>query len=689
MGCEMRVRIILTFILSLTVFANEFSNFTLNTNLENMESAAVYESNDIRNYSNIYDQIQGTYNDNYSLIGNRLANESLSGWFGGVNMIGYRHSNDFSTFKVVFNRSIAPALFEEDKYIVNDEVTIEVDASKFLSQLAQEEIIDISQQNLQAFAGLAFKRTMRFNHFADSVQEGLQTRHDKLFLMYKFFRGRRLAQLNDYDYLTKEDSFTVKAGGLVTAPVLTYGAIGAGALYKYENKAKVTVHKLGPEDKKAAHEALRLSVERSKVRSLGVNAVLIADFFKILRLTLFRYDFELSEEESNKVYLSLTHQDLSNEGKLDQLDHILRYRNFDYDLFAENIVSRELRQKQLMTSKYSLFLIGGVKQSQSENTEIIKDGILHKFFKHSYEKLKYKENFMSRIVLSLLGPLIGYNQLANRTEVSQRLTTIDYEAEIDLLKTKEDYDIFEKNVFTMSLTNKYKFAPDKRLKDSKVKETMVSEIISKTRSYDTFKAPLQNDVTAPSEFNASYIMDNNNVAYFMKRQSNTVYNVFDDVCKVKSKGIFSFFRSLFSGCKKRLYSRYFNFLKEWSSANYTGDLYKVCSKKYRWRYLFRPSKRRKMVAKCMEISSRVSDEHMAHNLPLWRFKDVVSTLHNEFHHINHMKILFGEFNNRGSVNLTSKQGIPYRGYFNEGQVKENIVDQFRMENNLRSPASLQ
>ena len=672
------------------VFAGEFSTFEKGAAFGNVANGTeALDPSDIRNFSNIYGQILSSYNSTYDSIGSRLAKDAANGFFGGINMIGWRHANEFSNFKVSFNRSIAPSLFQEDKFIVSDEMIVEIDASKFLKKMADEDVINISDQNLAAFAGLAFKRTMRFNHFASSVEDGLQTNFDKLFFMFKYFNGDKFHKLSSYDFLIKEDSFTVNAGAMATVPIYTYGAIGAGVLYKYEKKSKVSIQKIGPLDEAEENENIRLTVEDTRGTSAGANVTLVVDFFKLLQMTLLSYDFEYTYSKTYKTYLSLYDEDLRNIDKMSKVKNLLRFKSFDPVIFANNIKSKELRQKEIQKSRYLAFIFGGVKNSQTEYTEIVKDGKLRKFFTHNYEKLRYRENFFSKILTSILGKLIGYDQLAARTEVNSKAVEISYEADLDLLKSKRDYNIFNKNVFTMGFESKIRVNQKTRLNAKKIESKMRQAIAQRSNSYSKFKMAFDTtNISAPSEFTSEIMLDNSNVQRFMKLSASSVFSKFKSVCRGKSRGLFGKLRSLFSSCRRRLYGNYNSFLKEWTTTNYDGNVYKKCKRKYRWRYLFRRSKRTAMIQKCMEISYKKKRNIQMLELPLWKFKDVANNMNNYIVDVRDLNYFFGSFSNKGSFSAMLNGNTPYKSYYSEGSDKQNILTQFKVNNQLRSPASL-
>lgn len=672
---------------SLNSFAQQFSTFQLGQALLNSQASST-NPNNIANYSDVYGQILSHYQTNYETIGSRLADQSINnGIFGGTNMVGWKHANDFSSFKVLFNRSIAPALFVEDKYIVNDEMIIEIDAAAFLKKLKNEDVINISDKNLLAYAGLTYKRTMRFNHFADNVSDGLQTKFDHLFFIFKYFKPESLHQLSDYDYVTKEDSFTLGAGGMATAPIGTYFSGGIGVYSNFVKKSKVTVQKLGPDDEKEENEVLRLTAEDTKGIEAGANATLLMDFFGLLKLTLFQYDFEYSYEGSYKTYLSLYQQDLTDSQVMGQVEQVLKFKNYNNAILADNIKTKEMRQKEVKTSKFLAFIWGGIRNAATEFSEILKEGVVFKFFTHNYEKLSYKENFFSKLLTAALGKLLGFEQLAARTEVESKTVSINYEASENILNTKRDFNIFADNILTVELGNRYRIDQNSKLAKDKVKSAMKDRLVNRTNSYSLFQAVFNNAITAPAEFNSQIMLDNTNLEVFIRQNSSNVFSILNNICSSKSKNIFSKLRSLFGGCKHQLYGSYNNFLKEWTTVNFGGYVYKKCSKKYRWKYIFRPSKKKVMIQKCMETENKIAGDLRDKSLPLWRFKDFSNDLVNNVETVNSLHQIFGSFNNKGYFQATVNGATGYKNYFNEGKVKANIITQFQLENNLRAPAS--
>lgn len=687
LGERVKIKILLVLLLSFKVFSEDLASLKLSDILLNSQTS----SGDIRYYSDVYSQIMNEYQNTYIQLGNRYAQGAINnGLFGGTNMIGWKHANDFSSFKVLFNRSVAPNLFSEEGYIVNDEMVIEIDVSKFIKKLANDEVIKITDQNLLAFGGLVFKRTFRYNHFAATLEDGLQTNFDHLFFIFNYLKADNFHKLSDYDYITKEDTFTLSAGALGTAPVTSYISIGAGVFLSAVKKSKVSLQKLGIEDEKKANENIRLTSEDELSLGSGANVTLLIDVFKLLQLTLFSYDFEYTRSKTYKVYLSVFDRDLADTAKLSEISKVLSFKKFDSSLLAENLTTKEYRQKEIKNSKYLAFLWGGIKNSATEMIEILKDNTVYRFFNHHYEKISYKENLLSKILVALLGKLVGFEQMAARTETTQHDVDINYEAQVNIIDSKEDFNIFDDNILSIDFGYRQRVDSSSKKKLKELKQTISDAVKARSQQIDLYSKYIEvNTLVAPVEFQSAVQLNNKNIEVFMKKNSQDVFSVFKKMCKSKSRSVFSFITSLFNPCQTKLNHSYTTFLKEWTTLNYSGALYNSCSSKYKYSFFMSKAKKLSLISKCMEISNKTNEDFRNKNFPLWRFKDVANNINNYTKSLDYFEELFGEFSNKGQIHLNYKNGLSYKNYFKEGNYKGNILTQFQIDNRLRAPASVE
>ena len=230
--------------------------------------------------------------------------------WGGVNHIGLDYSKDFLDFSVSMRRQVAPDLFHDERYIVTDIMDIYVNASKLFEKCRDNGSIDISDEQLKAIAGLTFKRSYRFNHFADNYQDALTLNLNRLFFSFTYFRSKNFLRLNPGEFITKEDYLGVYAGLASHLPVGHGFSAHLGALAKYERVGKVEIYSPLEDEKTDSEDDLRINYERFTASNLGITAGLTGDFLRLLRLTLFQYDFSYTLEKKYKTFLNFSNEEI-------------------------------------------------------------------------------------------------------------------------------------------------------------------------------------------------------------------------------------------------------------------------------------------------------------------------------------------------------------------------------------------
>ena len=375
----------------------------------------------VGNEADLYQQIAKEFNLVYESIGKSKAEGILAGnglsVTGGLNSIGFSYKKPFLNFNVSVDRNLAPNLFDDKLWIVTDTFNVDIDASKILGGLRDSGAIKMSEQNLAAFAGVVFKRKFTWIHYANSYEEGLSSHFEKLFLPFNSLAFSNMTGLEANEMIFKEDSISVKAGGLVSAPLYT-GLTGmAGVLAKFEKLSRVEVVSLGDSN-------LQISSEKSTIGTLGTSLAVQADFLKLLRLTLLSYDFSYELESNYKIYMNINQLELVG---LDEqaplameISQILKNREADLDVLAPYVISEEKRITQTIMHKYNFLLLGAQKSSKTQQIEITKDGKVKNFFRHYYEKMMFTEDALTRffasIVYALTNSDVTATQLASDTK---------------------------------------------------------------------------------------------------------------------------------------------------------------------------------------------------------------------------------------------------------------------------------
>ena len=219
-------------------------------------------------YQNIgYDQTDLILDFNDSFI---LGNENNSGFI-------WEHP--FGSFSVKVERQVLPNNYGNYDWIVNDTFTISIDAEKYLGDLQKDGLIEISDTALGAFIGIVFKRIYTYNHFAETYQEGLVSDYSKAFLSFQKFRENTIHELEEYEFISKEDVMVASAGAELSIPVIWALAANAEVYAQYNQLKRVTVQAMSAAE--SENEKLVISLEKTKGASTGASIGLQIDFFNL------------------------------------------------------------------------------------------------------------------------------------------------------------------------------------------------------------------------------------------------------------------------------------------------------------------------------------------------------------------------------------------------------------------------
>lgn len=645
--------------------------------------------------ADLYQQIANEFNLEYENIGKREAAKVLAGnalsITGGLNSIGFSYKKPFINFGVSVDRNLAPDLFDDKRWIVTDTFTVDIDASKVLGSLRDSGAIDMTEQNFAAFAGVVFKRKFTWVHYANSYNDGLMGHFEKLFMPFNALTFSNVAKLDANEMIFKEDSISVKAGGLVSAPLYT-GVTGmAGVLARFERLTRVEVVSLG-------NSNIQVSSEKTKVASAGFNLAIQADFLKILRMTLLSYDFNYEMQSSYKVYLNIPQMDLMEMDTQSpvamELTQILKNREGDLDTLAPYIISEEKKVSQAVSHKYNFLLLGAQKSSKTQQIEITKEGRVKTFFRHYYEKMKYTEDFLSRLFASLIYAITNSDVSATKLASDTKKVTIEYDATRNLLEGREDLYVGERasneQKLSMTFTSDFKTQKTKGFSGKKYRER-AKFILERYSGVDPLAISMieSEHLVAPFHIEGKYQVNIDGIRYLNTLGVNTVFDHFDGLCDEYPKNSFINFRNLFDNCRKNLQNDYIDYMKDLTHDKVSSDEIDRCEKKS-FKYIFFPSKRRAFIKNCLADVNKLPATEWV-NVPLWPLKNLSTNIVNNSYSKVHFYNLFGLTNVFffGTFDANTADGRAFTTSFHEGAFKGlGAVDHYMRVENLRAPSSV-
>jgi hypothetical protein len=658
-------------------------------------------NNPFSGQNNIYDQIFQALNQEYVHTGELLAKKVLNDWTvtGGLNSVGFNYNKAFIDFGVDLSRSLAPDLFSSTRYIVTDTLTISVDASKILNKLKNQNAIDISESNLALFAGIVFQRKFTWIHYANSYDEGLSTHFEKLFFPFRGIQFDTLKSLGADEIITKEDSLSVNAGGFVSGTIYT-GITGmAGVLAKLQKVSKLEITRQSSVE--GAGDSLLLSYEKSKVATTGISLAIQADLLKILKMTLFSYDFTYDLETSYTIYTKFLMSDLaemsdSNPVAL-EIKELIKSRSADVTVLAPYIISEEKKLAETITHKYNFLLLGGSKSAKTQQIEVTSNGVSKNFFRHYYEKIKYTEDFVSRLFASFIYAITNSNMAASTVASQTKKVTIEYDSTQNLIDGHSDINIEKSNdvtkdtqVLSLAFYGEYTTKKTTGYFGKKYKER-AKFLIEKYSGVDPLVLDMidRDTLVAPYTVVGQYQVNVEGIRNFNELAPNSVFDIFSSLCDDKPKTTFYKFRSLFDNCKRSLQNNYIDYLKDLSHDKVTADAIDTCDKKSK-KYIFSPGKKRAFLKNCLaELTYKDRADWV--QVPLYPLKNLSQDIVNNSESKAYYYELFGQDNVffYGNFEATTSSGKSFVTYFHKGIFGGlGVVDSFMRQENLRSPASV-
>lgn len=665
---------------------------------QGVKNELVFSSAPVGNFGPVYSTILNELENQYQVIGERQAQRVIDQrnglYIGGLNNVGYTFKKGFAYFDINVQRQIAPDLFDDQRYIVTDQFELVIDASKLFSNLDKKGLISISKEQLAAYAGVLFKRTYRYTHFADDYKQALTIDLHKLFMAFTYTRNQSYLDLADYEILQREDFLSVNVGGVVVAPITTGVGVQAGAMAKYEKIFKLEVQGVGEKDRAFEGESLRISYEKTKGKKIGVSAALQVEFLKFLRLTLLSYDFQYEYEQTQTTYLSLSERDISklksnraaSEAKV--LDQMMMGRSFDAEDISAYEVGHERRVRERKSSRYMALIYGGLRDQESEHIQIGDNAEWTTFFRHHFESVKYYQNIWSRLINALFRSFLQADTVVNHRYSDTKKLRVEYKSETNLLNTRSELNLGDSNE-TQDLS--LNFERIIYAQDTKRDKTMnkVLRLLDHFSGADPLAPKMlrQGQLVAPLKLRSHYTIKEEGIRHFNQLGPKKTSKVIEKMCDIHSRTFWQKIRNLFGGCRHKINKAFDYYWVEFAHEKYTSKLYRRCRWKNWWRF---PSRRKQFyIQKCLRKHTyRIQSER--NKLPLWRLSDFSQQVHRYSENKLDFISFFGLENVflHGSFKAESNSG-PFMTYFNEGAFSGlGVVDQHMRRENLRSPASV-
>jgi hypothetical protein len=494
-------------------------------------------------YSEIYEYLNGKHLDLGKALSDNIIRMNRGFDLGQQNFNGITWQKPFAHFKIGVNRQLSPDLFDVNRWIVDDTFTILIDAETYLSKLNEANEISITETQLAGFAGMSFKRTFRYIHFASDYNSGLASDFNKLFMSFWIMRKGNIFNIDQYEIISREDSMSFKSGGLISTPPISGIEVSAGVLARMTKLSKVQIQSVGPHDDPAPNEFLRISSEKEKIIRVDAQAKLQADFFKLLKITLLSYDTDYSFEEVDRRYFSFKKSDIqtiqANAEINNELNEILNLKKLTSESILKYQTQAEFRSKENFNSKYAVLLWGGETSRGSQTILINKENNSKAFVRHISKTVRFTEDVGSKLAGIILAAIFQSDNLISQyIESLTRILEIEFDADRAALEGGQ-YDRIKEldssDKLSFKVTKEYKTRKVfKKVKDWKKSKEFDQTInfLSKMCAFNStiFTSIDKGEIHSPLAVTSTLRIEKDAIIYFNNLDSQVVIDTLNEMC---------------------------------------------------------------------------------------------------------------------------------------------------------------
>lgn len=572
---------------------------------------------------------------------------------GLANFLGFSWQRPFGSFSVNADRQVTQNLFS-DNWIVQDTFTFKIEAAKLLEDMKGEGLLSMSDTEIGAFAGLSFHRTYTYYHYADSYEEGLRADFQKLFFPYKFFYAQKIKELGHEEIVRRKDSWKARAGGLIKTPPLYNVSFSAGILSTLAFEKLIGLQKVVDGD-----TLYQINHKSEKKIDLGATLSFQLDFFELLSLTLLRYDLNYQYEKSQAFTLAFNEQHLE-KFKIEESSELTEViKGSDHISALTPYVHRlDESSSSALSQTGSILLWGGMKKSKTEQIKVIKDEVIHDFYKHYSQSVTLVQNFWSRLFSAVIYkvfkiPLASSNEslLSKNVSLEFRAThPQSYDLNIQRVSSLEDFSFVIKKTYQANKTHRWL---DRAKRNQAI--FFVDHFTSLPKDYKTYIR--NNELRGPLTLDTQFRVEEAGLTYFLTQAESNIFYSIAKTCN--SQMIYKWM----DDAHRR------SLLKKSQSGN------EICVKRIGQKYL--------------NFKSDYQNHQLGASTKL--FKDFILDFYKKNSRLEDLVLLFGSDNAfiHGSLSATTVTGQAFMTTFSAGQFRGlGVIDNFQRETGSRQPASI-
>lgn len=362
-------------------------------------------------------------------------------------------------------RRLEPMLNQEG-WIVLDRLILGIGAKQYLTQLRDAGQLEITDEKLEAFAGIFYKREYTYQYFARTYEEGIRKNFDRLLLSFKKFGEDNFLEIDSNELIQKEEFLSLKVGASANTASIYGLQLKAGATVSFSKLSSVAYHRF--EHSRSPSDEMRVS--HKKMRVLGTNGEisLQLDFLNLLKISLLGGEYQNSYTRTKITHFTFDYDDLTELSLQDPL--MVDFQDFNKGKDPKHLSHFKAyedgtQDSRIASENLALYILMWGKLWGSTTEELVlRNGDYERFFyRFQQERVAFDRSLLDTV----------FNSRNFSKYKSRQVENLVFEFESP--SAQRDMDDLPKDVrFSVRLSKEFSSKKDRKSDKRKLKELMRS-----------------------------------------------------------------------------------------------------------------------------------------------------------------------------------------------------------------------
>lgn len=277
-----------------------------------------------------------------------------------------------------------------NKIEVNDILEVVINAEAFIKHLSNEKLVQISNDQLSAFANIKYHKIFHYKHYKNSLEEAQKADLSTLLFPYQFFNFPHLLKVKKEEEISHRDYLTLNVSGSASVNfwVFIKAGVSVYASLEHQQASVIKITKNAQLD-----DIFQLKKTIGTTTKIGIDASVALDLFKLIDLTLIKISFEhITQKEKTTFYHAPYYSQFENSGEF--------FKN-DYKMGEEISTSKSVN----VDSKFLLW--GSSKSNENQFHHIKSEQEDVKIYQNWWAKESHVHSLFGGIVTNFLGNILG------------------------------------------------------------------------------------------------------------------------------------------------------------------------------------------------------------------------------------------------------------------------------------------